>query len=114
MLHRKTGNENKVKQIGLNCKKGQPVWFCYEHFTNSRVSFDRWLKCEFLKYLKSNKVLIQRQDCKNPSRVSINQVFQTKQSEVQKRIKKLFEQGRARQISGLYICPSLIKKQEKR
>lgn len=103
----------QIEKIGQDSKKGQEVWFAYEHYYNSRSGSERWLKCKFLKYCKNNKVLVQRKDCKNPSRVSINQVFQRKQTEAQKKIKKLFEQNRARQISVIYTSPDLTKEQER-
>ncbi len=104
----------QIEKIGDGCKEGQEVWFAYEHHYNSRSSSERWLKCKFIKYCKNNKVLVQRKDCKNPSRVSINQVFQRKLTEAQKKMKKLFEQNRARQISVIYTSPDLTKKQEKK
>lgn len=74
LLELKSGK--KLIQIEYTTKKnGDFCYYSYEHHYNSKSSSDRFIEAEFIKMVKNGKVLIQRRDCQNPSRVPKEQVW---------------------------------------
>ncbi len=70
----KSGKE--LIQIEYTTKKtGDFCYYSYVHHYNSRSLSERFIEAEYIKSLSNGKVLIKRDDCKNPSRVPKEQVW---------------------------------------
>ena len=54
-------------------KEGDFCYYSYEHHYNSRSSSVRFIEAEYIR-MAGSKILIQRDDCKNPTRARPEQV----------------------------------------